>query len=179
MQAQGGAQVAGKDSARAVSRARLAALALAVVGLDQLTKFAVASSIEEGESVRIIGDVLRLSHVRNSGAAFGMLRGFGGVIALCALAGVAVFVAMMVRRPSTMPGVAAALVAAGASGNLIDRLFRGPIGRGTVVDFVDFRFWPSFNVADSAIFIGAVLIGWAGLKERPKERPPERPKDSS
>jgi signal peptidase II len=55
--------------------------------------------------------------------------------------------------------VAASLVAAGALGNLVDRIFRG-----TVVDFVDFRYWPAFNVADSAITIGALLLLWAGGK---------------
>ena len=146
---------------KAIGRARLAALALAVVGLDQLTKSIVASSLREGESVRVIGDFLQITHVRNSGAAFGLLRGFGGLLALAALVGVIAFFAVLVQNPSPLTGVAAALVGAGALGNLIDRLVRGPIGRGTVVDFVDFRFWPSFNVADSAVTIGALLILWS------------------
>jgi len=140
------------------------ALALAVVGLDQLTKWLVVSTLEEGESVRILGDVLWISHIRNSGAAFGLLRGFGGLLALVALVGVVAFFAIIVQKPPAIIGVAAALVAAGALGNLVDRLFRGPIGRGSVVDFVDFRFWPAFNVADSAITIGAVLIVWSELR---------------
>jgi signal peptidase II len=130
----------------------------------------VVSRLAEGESVRLIGDVLRLSHLRNSGAAFGLLRGFGGVLALAALAGVIGFIGVVVRRPPPLTGVAAALVAAGALGNLIDRLVRGPIGRGTVVDFVDFRLWPAFNVADSAITIGALLLLWASWSERPREK---------
>lgn len=146
---------------KTIGRGRLAALAATVVGLDQLTKSLVASTLREGESINVIGDFLRITHVRNSGAAFGLLRGFGGLLALVALVGVIAFFAVVVRRPPPLTGAAAALVGAGALGNLIDRLVRGPIGRGTVVDFVDFRFWPSFNVADSAVTVGALLILWS------------------
>jgi signal peptidase II len=149
-----------------MGRSRLIALGLLVVGLDQLTKYLIVSSLQEGESRQVIGAVLRLSHIRNSGAAFGMLRGFTGLIALGALVGVVLFVAMVVKEPGLWTGLGATLVAAGASGNLVDRLFRGPVGRGSVVDFVDFRYWPAFNVADSAITIGALLIIWAGLMDR-------------
>jgi signal peptidase II len=148
----------------------LAALAAAVIGLDQVTKTIVAATLSEGESIRLIGDVLRLSHFRNSGAAFGLLRGFGGVFALAALVGVIAFIGVIVRRPPPWIGVAAALVAAGALGNLLDRLFRGPVGRGTVVDFVDFRFWPAFNVADASISIGALLLIAATWRERGEDR---------
>jgi signal peptidase II len=130
--------------------------------LDQLTKSAVVATLAVGESRPILGDVLRLSHIRNTGAAFGLLRGFGGVIALAATVGVIVFAAIVVRQPPVLTGLGAALVAAGATGNLIDRIFRG----GGVVDFVDFKFWPAFNVADSAITIGAILLLSAGLFER-------------
>jgi signal peptidase II len=145
-----------------------------VVGFDQLTKSLVASSLREGESVRVIGEVLRITHIRNSGAAFGMLRGFGGLLALVALVGVIAFFAVVVQNPPPLTGVAAALVAAGAGGNLIDRLLRGPIGRGTVVDFVDFRFWPAFNVADSAITIGAILIVWSEFARARAGEPAKR-----
>lgn len=147
-------------------RSRLVALGLVVIGLDQLTKYLVVSSLPEGGSRQVIGDFLQLSHIRNSGAAFGTLRGFSGLIALGALVGVVLFVAMVVKEPGLWTGLGATLVAAGASGNLVDRLFRGPIGRGSVIDFVDFRFWPAFNVADSAITIGALLIIWAGFTDR-------------
>lgn len=166
MQARGGAQVA-PPAAGAIGRGRLAGLTVLIVGLDQLTKSVVASTLAEGESVRVIGDLLRITHIRNSGAAFGMLRGFGGLFALAALVGVVAFAAVIVRRPPPLIGVAASLVAAGALGNLVDRLVRGPIGRGTVVDFVHLSFWPAFNVADAAISIGAVVIIFATWRERP------------
>jgi signal peptidase II len=117
----------------------------------------------QGESRPIFGDVLRLSHIRNSGVAFGMLRGLGGVLVLAALVGLIAFAAIVVRDPSPLTAFAAALVAGGAAGNLIDRIFRP----GGVVDFVDFRFWPAFNVADSAITVGGVLLVWASFRERP------------
>ena len=167
MQASGGAQVEAPAD-EGLARLWLALIALSLVGLDQLTKSIVASKLAEGESVRVIGDVLRISHIRNSGAAFGMLRGFGGLFALAALVGVVAFAAIVVRKPSTVTGIAAALVAAGALGNLTDRIFRGPLGRGTVVDFVDLSFWPAFNVADSAISIGAVLLIITSFRERPR-----------
>ena len=167
MQASGGAQVA-SPADEGLARLWLAVIAASLVGLDQLTKSIVAATLAEGESVRVIGDALRITHIRNSGAAFGMLRGFGGLFALAALVGVVAFAAILVRRPSTATGVAAALVAAGALGNLIDRIFRGPLGRGTVVDFLHPSFWPAFNVADSAISIGAVLLIITSFRERPR-----------
>jgi signal peptidase II len=136
-------------------------VALLVIVADQVTKFAVVAALREGESQPIIGDLLRLTHIRNTGAAFGMLQGLGGVLALAALVGVIAFAAVVVRQPPPMTSLGAALVAAGASGNLLDRLFRD----GGVVDFVDFRFWPAFNVADSAITVGAILLLWAGMRE--------------
>jgi signal peptidase II len=138
---------------------------MAVVALDHLTKFAVVRTLAEGESRPVIDDVLRLSHIRNSGAAFGSLRGFGGVLVLAALVGVIAFAAIVVRNPEPLTAIAAGFVAGGAAGNLIDRIFRP----GGVVDFVDFRFWPAFNVADSAITVGAILLLLTGLRTRSKE----------
>lgn len=142
-------------------RTAAAVLALLVIGLDQLTKALVVANLQQGGSRPIIDGVLWLSHVRNEGAAFGLLQGLGGLLALIAVVGVIVFAAIVVRRPPPMTSFGAALVAAGATGNLIDRLVR----TGGVVDFVDFRFWPSFNVADSSIFVGAALLLFAGWRE--------------
>ena len=145
-------------------RARIWAgvLALGVVGLDHLTKLAVVRALAEGESRRVIDDVLRLSHIRNSGAAFGSLKGLGGILVLAAMVGVVAFALIVVRNPEPVTAIGAGLVAGGAAGNLLDRMFRP----GGVVDFVDFRFWPAFNVADSAITIGALLLLLTGFKMR-------------
>lgn len=143
-------------------RVRFAAIAVAVVALDQLTKLWVVRTLDPGDTRPLIDGWLHLSHVRNTGAAFGLLRGLGGVLALAALAGAVAFVVVIIRRPAPLVGVAAALIAGGALGNLSDR-----VTRGSVVDFLDLRFWPSFNVADMAISIGAILFLIAGAVERP------------
>jgi signal peptidase II len=143
-------------------RARIWAgvLALAVIALDHLTKFAVVRTLAEGESRPLIGDVLRLSHIRNSGAAFGVLKGLGGILVLAALVGVVTFALVVLRNPDRLTVIGAGFVAGGAAGNLVDRMFRP----GGVVDFVDFRFWPAFNVADSAITVGAILLLLTGFR---------------
>lgn len=156
-------------------RLRFAIVVAAVVAADQLTKLAVVRSLDVGESRAIVGDVLRLSHVRNSGAAFGIGRGLTGVLALAAVAGVVAFVVVLLRNPAPMAGTGAALVVGGALGNLGDRIFREWPLRGTVVDFVDFRFWPAFNVADAAITVGAGLIVLSGLRARDTENDGARP----
>jgi signal peptidase II len=158
MQTAGGAAV--DADARGI-RVRAIACALLVVALDQATKSLIAANLVIGESRPLVGDVLRLSHIRNEGAAFGMLQGISGLLALVAMVGIVVFAAVIVRRPPPMTAYGAAFIAAGASGNLIDRLLRD----GGVIDFIDFRFWWSFNVADAAISIGAVLLLIASWRE--------------
>jgi signal peptidase II len=154
MQAPGGAEVA---------RRTLLALVCGILALDQATKHLVVANIARGDSVPIVGDVLRITHLRNPGAAFGILRGFGGLLALVAVVGVGIFVMILLQKPPKWIGIGASLVAGGAAGNLTDRLTRGPFGRGEVVDFVDFSFWPTFNVADSAITIGAIMLVLSGF----------------
>ena len=83
------------------------------------------------------------------------------MLGLAALVGIIAFAAVIVRNPPPLTTIGASLVAAGAAGNLLDRLVRD----GGVVDFVDFRYWPAFNVADSAITIGALILLYAGVKE--------------
>lgn len=142
------------------NRGILAAIAIAVVVADQITKQIVVRSLAVGESVSVIQGVVSITHVRNSGAAFGLFRGLGGILALTAIAGFGVFAVILWRRPDFVTGISASLVAGGALGNLLDRF-----SRGTVVDFVDFGFWPAFNVADSAISVGALLLLAAGFFE--------------
>ena len=126
--------------------------------------------------------MLRLSHIRNSGAAFGSLKGFGGLLVLAAMVGVVAFALVVVRHPEPATAIGAGLVAGGAAGNLIDRMFRP----GGVVDFVDFRFWPAFNVADSAITVGAIVLLLTGFGMRspqpsdgPADGPPGGPEEGT
>lgn len=137
---------------------------LVVVILDQATKALVRSSIPLHESVEIIPGLLSFTHVRNTGAAFGLLNNADipfktaliSLIALAGLGGVAVY-SMTLPREQIVARTGLALVLGGAAGNLIDRLVEG-----SVVDFVDvywgaYHFW-AFNVADSAITIGVSIM---------------------
>lgn len=139
-------------------------LPLAVVVLDQVTKWLVRTRIPMYGSVEVIPNFLDLTHVRNTGAAFGFMNGidFPGktiviaLVAICALIGVSLYAGTLARE-QLVARLGMALIIGGAAGNLIDRVFMG-----SVVDFVDaywgtFHFW-AFNVADSAITVGVALM---------------------
>jgi signal peptidase II len=132
--------------------------------LDQLSKSLVAAKIGLYETVRVIPGFFNLTHVRNKGAIFGFfnhIRGNGVALLLTGLS-IAAFVLVLVYFFKTPPEqklarFTLALVMAGALGNQIDRIFRG-----TVIDFLEFHYkrfyWPTFNLADSCVSIGAVLL---------------------
>jgi signal peptidase II len=148
--------------------------AIAVVAVDQLTKAWAVSALADGP-VRIVGSVeFRLS--RNSGSAFSLFQGQTVFLAVLAAVMAVVLVRLVGRAPSRLTAVAFALVLGGALGNLSDRLFREPsFLRGHVVDFIHFPHWPSFNVADSAITIGAILVVLSGWHREPERaEPPAR-----
>ena len=137
---------------------------LLIVAADQLTKYFVRQSLAIHESTSILPGFLDFTHVRNTGAAFGMLDNLDfpyttaivGVIASVALAAVA-FYSRTLSQGQLLARIGLALIVGGAAGNLIDRL-----AIGSVVDFVDvyFRDWHFwvFNVADSAITVGVTLM---------------------
>jgi signal peptidase II len=135
-----------------------------IVVLDQLTKAIVRAQLPIHSSVTVIPGFLDFTHVRNTGAAFGMLNASDfpyktvviGLIAAGALVGVGIYVASLARH-EIMARAGLALILGGAAGNLIDR-----VTVGSVVDFVDVywrthHFW-AFNVADSAITVGAGIM---------------------
>lgn len=158
----------GARAVEAAGRPRLA-LAVAVAGVvvaaDQATKWWALRALDDGPVDLGILD-LRLTF--NSGAAFGLGKGFAPVLVVAAV----VLLVVLLRRgwlvAGRAPAVAAGLVLGGAVGNLLDRLFRDPgLLRGDVVDFVDLRWWPVFNLADGAIVVGAaVLVVAGGIAER-------------
>ena len=128
-------------------------VALGVLVIDQVTKsLAVAHLVHP---VALFGPFsLELS--RNSGVAFSLALGFGLPIVLLGMVGLFAF-GWSRRHLLTMPmAVASGLIAGGALGNLADRLFRGD--GGAVVDFIHSTFWPTFNVADSAVTCGCVMV---------------------
>ncbi|WP_235927986.1 signal peptidase II [Goekera deserti] len=138
-------------------------LALVVFGVDLASKLLVVATIEPGEDIRVLGGLLYLTQARNTGAAFSFAEGFTVVFTLVAAVVVVVIVRTARRLYSTAWAVALGLVLGGAVGNLVDRVFRDPgFLRGGVVDFLsvfgpDGRYYPIFNVADSAIVCGGVL----------------------
>jgi signal peptidase II len=113
----------------------------------------------EGEPpVRLLGGAVNLTVSRNTGAAFSFAEGATVVFTLIAVAVVVVIVRSMAKLRSGAWAVTLGLLLGGASGNLIDRLFRAPgVARGAVVDFISVPHFASFNVADSAITVGAAL----------------------
>jgi signal peptidase II len=133
------------------------------VAVDQLTKVWAVAGLDDGP-VSVLGPV-RLALTRNKAGAFGLGGAFVPLLAVGATVLVVVLVLRgdLVRRP--LLAVAAGLVLGGAVGNLVDRMFRGPgLLRGAVVDFVDLRWWPVFNLADSAITCGCLLLLWSGWR---------------
>jgi signal peptidase II len=133
------------------------AIAAAVVALDQVTKAIVRAKLERGEAWPDKDWVLNIIHVGNSGAAFGILQGQTMFLVFTSLIGVAAIVLYYLFPPMEhgLLRVALALQLGGAAGNLIDR-----VRFGEVTDFINFQFWPAFNVADSCISIGVVTILW-------------------
>ena len=160
------------QAARGASLTRLtgllAAVAAAVLALDALTKYLVVAHLEHREPVRLLGGALLLAVSRNSGAAFSFAQ--GATVLFTAVAVVVIVVIVRTARRLGSAGWAASLglLLGGAVGNLVDRVFRAPgPGRGAVVDWIDFRVWPVFNVADSAIVVGgllAVLLSMRGIE---------------
>ncbi|GEE03318.1 hypothetical protein nbrc107696_37640 [Gordonia spumicola] len=150
--------VPGRSTARTVTL--LALVAVTVYLLDLLTKVLVVAFLTPYEPVRVIGDVVTFTLIRNSGAAFSMATGYTWVLTFVALAVVLGIVRYASKLVSTGWVIGLGLVLGGAIGNLTDRMFRspGPL-RGHVVDFIKVGdWWPTFNVADSAVVCGAILL---------------------
>ena len=141
-------------------RVRLLLLVAAVVlTVDVVTKVLAVMLLTPGRPVPIIGDTVTWTLVRNSGAAFSMATGYTWVLTLVAIGVVAGIIWMGRRLVSPWWALGLGMILGGAVGNLIDRFFRspGPL-RGHVVDFLSVGWWPVFNVADSAVVGGAILL---------------------
>jgi signal peptidase II len=165
--AEGGAPPLAAPPARRV--ALFTAVALAVLGLDLISKTIVVAQLGDRGPVRLLGGALYLLETRNAGAAFSVGTGATVLLTAVALVVIAVIVRAARRMRSIGWAVALGLILGGALGNLTDRLFRSPgFGRGHVVDWIslfssDGHVWPVFNVADSAIVCGAVTAGVVAL----------------
>lgn len=136
-------------------------LPLAVVILDQFSKYIVVENMVRGESIPIIEEVFHLTYILNPGAAFGMFahnRLFFIAIAVIVI-GIIIWARREILASPWEVKAGCGLFLGGAIGNLIDRA-----RQGLVIDFFDFRIWPVFNIADIAICIGVGLIIWNLLK---------------
>jgi signal peptidase II len=133
-----------------------------ILFLDQLTKSFATKNLSLNQSLPLIKGIFHLTLTHNRGAAFGIFRNqtqlfiFTSIFAIVFILGI--FKKNKYRRYSIY-SISLALILAGALGNLIDRLTLG-----YVIDFLDFRIWPVFNIADSAITVGAILLGYSILK---------------
>jgi signal peptidase II len=141
-----------------------AVVAVIALALDVVSKLLVVSQLPQSHlPVKVLGGVFYLQQTRNSGAAFSVGTGFTIVLTVVALVVVGVIVRFAGRLHSTGWAIALGLILGGAIGNLVDRVFRAPgVGRGHVVDWISLfgpngEHWPIFNLADSAIVVGAVL----------------------
>jgi signal peptidase II len=165
MQAARGASLSDADTQRPPSVGRrgritlLVAVALTVYLLDVSSKVMAVERLADRPPVELLGGLLTLRLVRNPGAAFGLAGGLTVAFTLVAV-GVILAIARIARRLRSLPwAVALGMLLGGALGNLTDRLLRapGPL-RGHVVDFLELPHWPVFNLADSAIVCGGLLM---------------------
>jgi signal peptidase II len=139
--------------------------------LDQLSKFCVERFVLQGSSIPVIKNIFHVTLVYNTGAAFGMFNRYPYLfiaVAVLAIVLISYFLAQRSWRMRTLEKVALCFILGGTLGNLIDRL-----RCGCVIDFIDFRIWPVFNLADSFITIGAVMLGLsilAGIRRSDRGR---------
>lgn len=156
--------------ARAVIRPRdgwFILLTLAIIGADQAVKWVIRETIERGDAHAVVWP-LKIVHVTNSGAAFGMFQGAGPLLVMTSILGMVAIVVFLFNPSFAHPlmRLGLALMLGGAVGNLIDR-----VKDGEVVDFIKVPNFPAFNVADSAITIGVLVLVWAMLREPQQSQP--------
>ncbi len=149
----------------------IALISFLVALLDHLTKWIIVTTLTLHEVIDIL-PFLRIVHVKNPGAAFGLFSNIGNnIFIFISLAAMIFIIVYSFKIPKGLELFSLSLILGGAVGNLIDRVMIGK-----VVDFIDFFVgkwhWPAFNVADSALSIGIVLFLWANLKhgKDPKEK---------
>lgn len=129
-----------------------------VLALDQFSKYLITNNLSLHQSVPVINGIFHITLVHNRGAAFGLLKGQLYLFMLASL-GAIILIGLHLKQQRgkrlDLYTFSLTLILAGALGNLIDRAMFGH-----VIDFLDFRVWPVFNIADSAITVGAILLGW-------------------
>lgn len=135
-------------------------IALIAAILDQLTKFAVMQNAGINDSIPVIENIFHITYVTNTGSAFGLFKDLNLLFILISIAVMTILVYFLkkVKEESKIEQVLSGLLLGGIIGNLADRIMLGH-----VIDFIDFRIWPVFNIADSLItisVIGLIAIHW-------------------
>ena len=129
--------------------------ALFIVFVDQLTKFLIKQNFQLNQSIPIVKDILHLTYITNTGSAFGLFKGFNIFFILFSIIVIIVIFYYLnkIKENDKALQFAIGLLLGGTIGNLIDRIFYG-----AVIDFIDFRIWPVFNLADSAVTISIIFL---------------------
>jgi signal peptidase II len=141
------------EAARSRALRRAAIVFLVVVGIDQVSKHTLGTWIEPGQ-VRHLVPGLTLVYERNTGVAFSFLAGTGALVyVVTGLALIALIAFLLARPQRRLLWLPTGMLAGGAIGNLIDR-----VARGSVIDFIKLPHWPAFNLADTSITFGVVIL---------------------
>jgi signal peptidase II len=185
-------EMPGPGQVRRPKVAVLAGVAALVLALDATSKALVVANLTPGEPVHVIGDILEWNLLRNPGAAFSVGTSYTVIFTLLAIGVVGYVIRTARKLRSTGYAIAFGLLLGGASGNLADRLLRAPgVLRGNVVDWIEVtRYYPVFNLADSAIccagalFVILVMLGYRidgtrGDRAAPRRPAPAAPKATS
>ena len=141
--------------------------ALAVLILDILTKGWAVSALSDGRDIHIFW-TLHFALTYNEGMAFSTGTNVGPLIGMLAIVVIAILIFTMRKQSSGVSLVATGCIIGGAIGNVLDRVFRGSgFMGGAVVDFIDLRWWPVFNVADIGIVCGAIAVAYSMIVSKP------------
>jgi len=140
-------------------------LIAALIGVDQLVKLLVVQNFELFESLEL-WNFIHLTYIHNTGAAFGMMEGARVLFLIFNIVLVAAVLWAWKKPRMGRYKLSVSLIVAGALGNCIDRIFRG-----YVVDFIDFTYWPVFNVADIAVVCGTIRLSIMILTAKEEELP--------
>jgi signal peptidase II len=136
--------------------------AVCIMTADQVTKYIIIQKVPENSSIELIPGFLSITHIRNTGAAFGLFQGYTEILTVISIIAIVLIIILksILNLNSSFYNVCLGFVLGGALGNLIDRFLVGE-----VTDFINVRFIPVFNIADSSILIGFSLIIILILKE--------------
>jgi len=144
--------------------------AVAAYVLDRVTKVWAEGALAGRPPIEVLSGVLHLTYTTNSGGAFGLGQSAPWLFAGATILVVGIIVVVSTHLERALVAAALGLVLGGALGNLTDRAINGSGLSGRVTDFIDLRIWPVFNLADTAIVVGAVLLALSSFhkEERPE-----------